>query len=611
MSDVVHGRLRALLGSAGVDRDPAGLPRAIPDSPDALSLVCRLAHEEGWKIRVEGQGTWLPADAPADLAVSTRALDQVLSVSPADLVATVQAGTSMETLRRRLADHGMWLAIDPPGRPERSLGSVIATATAGPLRHGFGPVRDHVLGCTVATGDGRLVKAGGRVVKNVAGYDLTKLQVGGFGGFGIVAHPDSPKPELAWTDWSTPFDAIELLNPDTSWRKLAAAGSWSARGRLLTALIDYPWRASEVMAGLLQPTDALGRWEDASVQRRVVMLAGTDAHARLGFRGSDPGERMALPLPGYEASFKVTSIHVRPERPLTGRAEVDAVMIARAIRNGHVYTAVDGLASPPRFDFNATNERGTVRAGDVLGVGGPVALHVESNAPDGFTTIVRDGTRTLSSVRNTQDLTVHGPSTPGVFWAEIVDGQRRPPAVWLRSNPIYVRAPVDSPPASPVFAAAETRALFTASADGWTLEHDRASVAAVDAADLGGNPELRYRFGLADGPPSGQYTSLVYATPNGVDGFDRLSFTIRAERPMRVSVQVRDTTADRWQRSVFVDAAARDRTVGFDDLRPVGVTHAQQPQRPDYRSLMFVVDTTNTKPGTSGRIWLKAVRLEK
>jgi FAD/FMN-containing dehydrogenase len=107
-------------------------------------------------------------------------------VSPADLVATVQAGTSIESLRRRLADEGMWLAIDPPGRPERSLGSVVATATAGPLRHGFGPVRDHVLGCTVATGDGRLVKAGGRVVKNVAGYDLTKLHVGGFGGFGII-----------------------------------------------------------------------------------------------------------------------------------------------------------------------------------------------------------------------------------------------------------------------------------------------------------------------------------------------------------------------------------------------------------------------------------------
>lgn len=187
MSDVVHGRLRALLGTSGVERDPAGLPRAIPDTADALSLVCRLAHEERWKIRVEGQATWLSADAPADLAVSTRGLDQVVSVSPADLVATVQAGTPFEALRRRLADEGMWLALDPPGRPERSLGSVVATATAGPLRHGFGPVRDHVLGCTVATGDGRLVKAGGRVVKNVAGYDLTKLQVGGFGGFGIIA----------------------------------------------------------------------------------------------------------------------------------------------------------------------------------------------------------------------------------------------------------------------------------------------------------------------------------------------------------------------------------------------------------------------------------------
>jgi hypothetical protein len=187
MTDVVFGRLRALLGTAGVERDGSGFPRATPESPDALSLVCRLAHDEGWKIRVEGNGTWLPSDAPADLAVSTRALDRVLSVSPADLVATVQAGTPLEAVRQRLAEEGMWLALDPPGRPERSLGSVIATATSGPLRHGYGPVRDHVLGCTVATGDGRLVRAGGRVVKNVAGYDLTKLQVGGFGGFGIIA----------------------------------------------------------------------------------------------------------------------------------------------------------------------------------------------------------------------------------------------------------------------------------------------------------------------------------------------------------------------------------------------------------------------------------------
>ena len=66
------------------------------------------------------------------------------------------------------------------------MGSVVATATAGPLRHGYGPVRDHILGGTIVSGDGRVIKAGGSVVKNVAGYDLTKLQVGGFGAFGVV-----------------------------------------------------------------------------------------------------------------------------------------------------------------------------------------------------------------------------------------------------------------------------------------------------------------------------------------------------------------------------------------------------------------------------------------
>jgi FAD/FMN-containing dehydrogenase len=183
---VIFARLRALLGPASVDRDADNLPRVTPDSTDALALVCRLAHDEGWTIRVEGLRTWLAPDAPADLAVSTRGLDEVVSVSPADLVATVQAGASMDAVRRRLAEESMWLAVDPPGRLDRTLGSVIATGTSGPLRLGFGPVRDHVLGCTVVTGDGRTVQAGGRVVKNVAGYDLTKLHVGGFGGFGIV-----------------------------------------------------------------------------------------------------------------------------------------------------------------------------------------------------------------------------------------------------------------------------------------------------------------------------------------------------------------------------------------------------------------------------------------
>ena len=182
-------RVRALLGGDAVLEDtgtPDGVPRIAPASPDGVALLLGTARAEGWRVRVEGAGTWMQADAPADLALTTRRLDRVPSIQPQDLTATVEAGIGCDQLRQQLADHGVWLALDPPGLAGRTLGSVIATASAGPLRHGFGPVRDHLLGVTFVTGDGRLIQSGGRVMKNVAGYDLTRMQAGGFGAFGVI-----------------------------------------------------------------------------------------------------------------------------------------------------------------------------------------------------------------------------------------------------------------------------------------------------------------------------------------------------------------------------------------------------------------------------------------
>jgi glycolate oxidase FAD binding subunit len=186
MSDAILMRLRHALGETAVIQDADGLPRATPDSTEGIAQVCGLAHDQGWRIRVEGCGSWMPPDAPADLALSTRGLSRIVDIAPADLVATVEAGVSLAVFQLELGLSGAWIAFDPPGRPDRSIGSVVATGTAGPLRHGFGPVKDHILGGTIVTGDGRIIKAGGSVVKNVAGYDLTKLQVGGFGAFGII-----------------------------------------------------------------------------------------------------------------------------------------------------------------------------------------------------------------------------------------------------------------------------------------------------------------------------------------------------------------------------------------------------------------------------------------
>ncbi|HEX9167170.1 MAG TPA: FAD-binding oxidoreductase [Gemmatimonadales bacterium] len=186
MSDHVRERVREVLRPLTLEQDAAGRPRIVPPDTAGVAAALSLASTEGWRVRIEGRGGWEHADTPADLVVSTAALDRVVKVAPGDLVATVEAGAAYSAVNRRLADEGVWLAWDPPGRAERSIGSIVATGTAGPLRHRFGPIRDHLLGCTVVTGDGRIVKPGGQVVKNVAGFDLTRFMAGSFGAFGIV-----------------------------------------------------------------------------------------------------------------------------------------------------------------------------------------------------------------------------------------------------------------------------------------------------------------------------------------------------------------------------------------------------------------------------------------
>jgi glycolate oxidase FAD binding subunit len=186
VSESIVARVREAVGAGAVVRDPTGTPRVTPASTDAVAGALDLAHREGWRVRVEGSGTWCPSDAPCDLAVTTAGLTRILSVAPGDMVATVEAGVPMVVATEEFKAHGAFLAWDPPGTGHRTPGGIVAAGTDGPLRHGFGPVRDHLLGCTLVTGDGRVLRPGGTVVKNVAGYDLTRLMAGGFGAFGVI-----------------------------------------------------------------------------------------------------------------------------------------------------------------------------------------------------------------------------------------------------------------------------------------------------------------------------------------------------------------------------------------------------------------------------------------
>ena len=441
------------------------------------------------------------------------------------------------------------------------------------------------------------------------------------GGFGIAAHPDSPKLELRWRDQNAPVDAIELLNLDTGWRLWAqqATGQearWYARRRLFAALVDYPFRPAAVMTSLIGRTQAHADWD--ARKRRLVAIAGVDAHAKLAPRSADPGDsRFVLPLPGYESSFRVMSIHVKAERPFAGDATADARVLMRAIRSGHLYTAVDGAATPASFEFTATNEHGTVNEGDELGVGGPVTLRVRSNAPKEFTTLVYGDGRVISSDHHEPDFSIHAADTPAVYWVEIVSTGRPTQMSWIRSNPIYVRSPEPRPAPAPRPAAAASGPIFDGTVNGWRAEHDPTSLAAVDRAPIVGGAELRFRYGLAGGASVGQVAALAFDTPGGVADYDRLTFSIRAEHPMRISVQLRAgedqgvSSRERWKRTVYADMTAQEHTIFFDDLRPVGETHTVAPVLTGIRSILFVVDATNTKMGDSARIWIRKAALEK
>ncbi len=444
------------------------------------------------------------------------------------------------------------------------------------------------------------------------------------GGFGIAAHPDSPKLQLRWREWTAPFDGIELLNPDTGWRVWAQQASgrtapWPARRRLLAAVIDYPFRPAEVITSLVQPSGSVYNWEVLTRRRRLVAIAGADAHAKLAPRSADPGDsRYAWPFPGYESSFRVLSIHVKPDRPFSGDATADARVLMRAIRSGHLYAAVDGAATPASFEFTATNQHGTVYEGDELGVGGPVTLRVRSNAPPGFTTTVWSGMTMLSTDHHEQDVTFLAPADPAVYWVEIRATGRPTEVTWVRSNPIYVRSAetVGKLPTRPP-ATTSVRIFDGRSADGWRVEHDPTSLAAVEPAPIVGGAELRFRYGLAGGTPVGQVAALAFETPRGVAAYDRLTFSIRAEHPMRISVQLRagddqgEASRERWKRTVYVDMTAQEHTIFFDDLMPVGETHTFKPIVNGIRTLLFVVDATNTKMGDSGRIWIRGATLQR
>jgi len=190
---------------------------ALPESEEAVATALASAAKLGAAVAPRGAGTKLGVGAPPkrlDLVLCTTRLHKVIEYEPADLTVTVQAGALLTDLQALLAEHGQMLPLDPPFAAAATLGGIVATNSMGPRRLAYGSVRDHVLGMRVALPDGRLIRSGGRVVKNVAGYDMNKLFIGSLGTLGVICEitfkvrPQTPARQTLLAGFASPAAAL-------------------------------------------------------------------------------------------------------------------------------------------------------------------------------------------------------------------------------------------------------------------------------------------------------------------------------------------------------------------------------------------------------------------
>jgi hypothetical protein len=397
-----------------------------------------------------------------------------------------------------------------------------------------------------------------------------------FGGFGFIAHPDSPRAELAWTDWTLPFDGVEWMNADSEWRN-------EPRTRMLRVLFDYLLRPGPAMASLLdRPVMTLTRWDALTTRRPVIAMAGHDAHGGIGV-GTEGGGWRGVPVPSYEASFRTFSTRVVLDAPFTGDAANDGRALLDAIRAGRSFTVIDAMATPGYLDLRR-QEDGTILAEAAMPPGAElVVLHADG--PVIGREVVRAPTarHVVGASRGAYRVEVRLASAPG-----------DPPMPWLVSNALSLlpELPADelAPPAlEPV--------AWTAHPE-WHAEHDVSSTATLEVTE----GRVILAFELGGGERGEQVAAAVLNLPAGMPALDAVSFSARASRPMRVSVQLRFPDGDaRWGQSVYLDEEPRPVTVLAEDLLPLERPDIRMPPAAGARSLLLVVDLVNARPGDEGQ----------
>ena len=335
--------------SAGADA-----PRDAADVRDAV----RDAVVAGRPLRIVAGRSWLDAGRPADAGaeLDLAALDGIVEYTPGDLTLTALAATPLVALARAARANGQWLPLDPFGDPRATLGATLATASAGPLASSVGLPRDVALGIEFVTGEGEIVRGGGRVVKNVAGFDLVRLNVGAWGTLGVLTEATVRLRALPECDAT-----IALAPParasahqetrttgDGAWLRAWLAALRAAPLTPIAAELLNPALAARLSLGTssLVLVRLAGNAENVEAQRATLASLGDTADA-------DPAlwERLREVEPAGAATFRLSrrpselaDIWARVESAL---APVPDAMALASVERGVVRAIVPGASAEP------------------------------------------------------------------------------------------------------------------------------------------------------------------------------------------------------------------------------------------------------------------------
>jgi glycolate oxidase FAD binding subunit len=355
------------------------MPRAErPATPEACAELLRECSEGRRTVRVRGGGTkdHLGARRETDVILETSGLDGIVDHVPEDLTVTVRAGMAFATLREALARHGQFLPLDPPHVARgATVGGVIAANSNGFGRYRYGSVRDLLLGVRVALPDGTVARAGGRVVKNVAGYDLNKLFIGSLGTLGVVLEATFkilPLPRVtraATATFTTPGDAFGAADAlvRTSLRPTAV---------VIERTEQRGWRLLIAAAGEAAPVDrAMAELGRAAAARGATAEAVADPEAALGplreivdLATGGAVVRAALPL-SAQIAFAEAAARVDRDTRLVADAASGIAYVHLRDRSD-VVAAADGLLVKARVVGGSARVERTAFA-DLDPFGGP------------------------------------------------------------------------------------------------------------------------------------------------------------------------------------------------------------------------------------------------